>query len=55
MLDAYIIERIEKERLEREDRERVPLHIPVPAPLMPGDEEPPAEEEGGAVEVDFVV
>ncbi|MCA9573491.1 MAG: hypothetical protein KC656_36900 [Myxococcales bacterium] len=60
MLDAYIIDRIRKER-ENESREGalIPLHIEVPQ-LPPNAEPPPSEEhedkpDRGSVVIDFQV
>ena len=56
MLDAYIIDRIRREReAEREDGTLVPLHIEVPRPLPPVTEE--TNQEGdtdrGSTVIDF--
>ncbi len=55
MLDAYIIDRIRRER-EREKRDGafVPLHIEVPRDERPQDPKPDADEgERGSTEIDF--
>lgn len=56
MLDTYIIERINRERAERNRREtQIPLHIEPPRPREP---ERPAEQERperGSVIIDFLV
>jgi len=44
MLDAFIIEKIRREREERHDG-RLPVHVEVPGPVEP---EPPQSEEPGA-------
>ncbi len=41
MLDAFIIERLRREREERRDG-RLPIHVEVPA--MPERESPPSED-----------
>jgi len=58
MLDAFIIDRIQRER-ETPSHARVPLHIEVPLP-PPAVERPlPSPDEHGAergvVEVDFTI
>jgi hypothetical protein len=55
MLDAYIIEKLERGRREREDRGRVPLRPPPPPAPDAAEEGDPPEEEEGAVVVDFVI
>jgi hypothetical protein len=59
MLDAYIIERIHRERdRARKQDVRVPLHIDRPPPEMPDPTEPdhPSEEgERGSVVIDFAL
>ena len=54
MLDAYIIDRIRRERERREEHSRaqIPLYIPVP-PLEPSREEPQRRDEVGETEVDY--
>ncbi len=59
MLDAFIIDRIQRER-ETPSHARVPLHIEVPLPPPPSVERPlPSVDEHGAergvVEVDFTI
>ena len=55
MLDAYIIERIRRERdAERNEGNFVPLRIEVPReppPLAPDEKEP--EDERGSIIIDF--
>lgn len=56
MLDAYIIDRIRKERERREQHDRrIPLHIEnhVERPPERRDEERPDENERGSTIVDF--
>ena len=58
MLDAYIIERIRKEREESNRRKdsRVPLHIDAPRPVKrpePPDES--SDDDRGSTVIDFVV
>ncbi len=59
MLDAFIIDRIrrEREREQREDGAFVPLRIDVPRPQHPIDREEIEEEESprGSVVIDFHV
>lgn len=59
MLDAYIIERIRRQREERRDGDFVPLRIEVPTPpaLPTQDQEKEDEErpERGSVVIDFRV
>lgn len=58
MLDAYIIDRIQREReREREDGAFVPLRIDVPQPQLPTEREEIEEEESprGSVVIDFHV
>ncbi len=57
MLDAYIIDRIRREReLEQREGAFIPLHIevPQPPPLQPA-EEVEREPERGAIIIDFLV
>ena len=57
MLDAFIIERIRRER-ERRDAPRVPLQIEIPCPLeaeeVPGSDDPQAPERGSTLVDDTV-
>ena len=59
MLDAYIIERIRRQREERREGDFVPLRIEVPTPPLPShDREKDTEEERperGSVVIDFRV
>ena len=58
MLDAYIIERIRRQREERRDGDFVPLRIEVPTPPLQGPEREKDEEEKperGSVVIDFRV
>lgn len=50
VLDAFIIERVRKDRREKKERQRLPLHPPPPPPLPP----PTQEEERSGV-VDFTL
>lgn len=55
MLDAYIIDRIRREREQRDSEDaRIPLHIEVP-PELPPDIRPemPRDSERGSVEIDL--
>jgi hypothetical protein len=54
MLDAYIIDAIRQEELERErdfERRRVWLELPLPPP--PERRDVPTDEEGGPIVVPF--
>ncbi|MCK6526219.1 MAG: hypothetical protein HUU38_13430 [Anaerolineales bacterium] len=59
MLDAYIIEKIKRERREKSDGARVPLHIEIPRPepaRPPADSPVPRDEDRpdrGIVIIDF--
>ena len=58
MLDAYIIERIRRQREERRDGDFVPLRIEVPTPPLPSHDREKDEEdrpERGSVVIDFKV
>lgn len=57
MLDAYIIERIRKEKaLEQQERSRVPLHIEK-RPTSPQDRSPDdaTPDDRGSLDIDFQV
>lgn len=54
MLDAYIIERIRRERdTEKERGSLIPLHIEVPRHRPDAHDERKEDEERGSVVVDF--
>lgn len=61
MLDAYIIDRLRREREQREQQDRrLPLYIPPPEPHDPrhdrqGRDEEPKDDERGVHEVDFTL
>lgn len=57
MLDAYIIERIRREREQRQDeRKQIPLYIDERPPREPsGDEEKAPGSERGSVIIDLTV
>lgn len=61
MLDAYIIDRIRRERERARHQERAPLHIDSPTPSGTTRHGPPAEDrdqdnpERGSVVIDFCV
>jgi len=57
MLDAYIIERIRKEKaLEQQERAQLPLHIEK-RPVSPQDRRPEdsTSDEHGSLDIDFQV
>ena len=53
MLDAYIIERIRKERLRQQEREREQLRLPLPDPRRVEHEPLRDKPERGSTIVDF--
>jgi hypothetical protein len=54
MLDAWIIEEIEKQRREREDSQRLPLELPIyEDPPMPMGEVSPADSDRGVIIIDI--
>jgi hypothetical protein len=57
MLDAYIIDAIRKEELERErelERRRVWLELPLPPPPERRDPESPTSEQDGPIVIPFI-
>ena len=58
MLDAYIIERIRRQREERREGDFVPLRIEVPQPPTPEparDEDEDEKPDRGSIIIDFMV
>jgi hypothetical protein len=53
MLDAFVIEEIQRRERERDDRPGI--QIPLPAPEVPADEERPPEPPpaGGVIIIDY--
>lgn len=54
MLDAYIIEQLQRER-ERSQTTYVPLYIEPPQPFLDRDEEPEGKEEDGDTDHGVVI
>ena len=56
MLDAYIIDRMKRERQERETQEiRVPLYVPVPEPQTDSGRDKVPEDRRGSCEISVLV
>ena len=60
MFDAFIINRIRRERQREQDR-RIPLHIEAPRPVEPRPDhrrreaEPESDRNRGIVEIDYSI
>ena len=53
MLDAFIIEKIRRERRSEERDVRVPLQPPTPLPPERPEEKPPPRRDDGGADIDF--
>jgi len=57
MLDAFVIEEIQRRERERgrDDRPgvQIPLPVPVPEPPAPGEKHPESPPEGGVIIIDY--
>ena len=53
MLDAFIIEKIRRERRSEEQDVRVPLRPPTPLPPERREEDVPPRRDDGGADIDF--